>query len=216
VKKGIFITFEGIDACGKSTQINLLESFLQSLGFTTLCLRDPGATAISEKIRAILLDKKHDEMSSWTELLLYEAARAQMVEQFIIPALNQGTIVLSDRFFDSTTAYQGYGRGLDLNIVDKANEIGSCGLTPDFTIMIDIDPKLAAARKQKIGNALDRLELAGLSFQQQVRNGFLTMAKNDNRFAVINGQNSIENVQEAIRKNVRRRFHSLMESLYEK
>ena len=195
-EKGFFITFEGVDACGKSTQVKLLYESLRKNGMDAIHLRDPGATPISEAIRVILLDNKNSAMSSWTELLLYEAARAQMVDESIRPALDAGTIVLCDRFYDSTTAYQGYARNLDLGIVQQSNTIGSVGLVPDVTFFIDVDPKVAAERKDKRGEKADRMESAGLAFQQKVRHGFREIQKAEpERMKLIDGHRSIELIQ---------------------
>jgi len=199
IGKGIFITFEGIDACGKSTQAELLYEFLRKKGMTAIRLRDPGATSISESIRHILLDNKNTAMSAWTELLLYEAARAQMVEESIRPALNAGTIVLCDRFYDSTTAYQGYARGLNLGVVNRANSIGSVGLIPDLTFFVDVDPRIAAERKIKLGEIADRMEAEGLAFQEKVRHGFRQIQKADpKRVKLIDGHQSINDIQKDI------------------
>lgn len=196
---GLFITFEGIDASGKSTQAELLYEFLRKKGVTAIRLRDPGATPISESIRHILLDNKNSAMSSWTELLLYEAARAQMVEESIRPALQAGTIVICDRFYDSTTAYQGYARGLDLHIVHRANSIGSVGLIPDLTFFVDVDPKVAAERKMKLDETADRLEAEGLSFQEKVRHGFRQVQEAEpDRVKLIDGHRSINDIQDEI------------------
>ncbi len=197
---GLFITFEGIDACGKSTQAELLYEFLRKNGVNAIRLRDPGTTAISESIRHILLDNKNSNMSAWTELLLYEAARAQMVEQTIRPALQNGTIVLCDRFYDSTTAYQGFARGLDLDIVHQANKIGSIQLKPDLTFYIDVDPIIAAARKVKLGEVADRMEAEGLTFQEKVRHGFRDIQKSHpDRVKLIDGHRAIDDIQDEIR-----------------
>lgn len=197
--RGLFITFEGIDASGKSTQAELLHETLRKKGMSAIRLRDPGATAISEAIRHILLDNKNSAMSAWTELLLYEAARAQMVEESIRPALEAGTNVICDRFYDSTTAYQGYGRGLDLAIVHRANSIGSVGLVPNLTFFVDIDPHVAASRKAQIGEKADRMEAEGLDFQEKVRHGFRQLQKEDpDRVKRIDGHRSIENIQDEI------------------
>jgi dTMP kinase len=194
--KGSFITFEGIDACGKSTQIGLLYEFLRRNDFDVIHLRDPGTTTISESIRHILLNIENSVMSAWTELLLYEAARAQLVEETIRPALQRGAIVLCDRFYDSTTAYQGYGRGLDLNMVQRANVIGSLGLVPDLTFFLDIDPRRAVERKKKFGAAADRLEAEGLAFQNKVRRGFREVQKSEpQRVKLIDGYRSIETIR---------------------
>ncbi|MBN1464705.1 dTMP kinase [candidate division KSB1 bacterium] len=203
--KGSFITFEGIDACGKSTQARLSHEFLRRNDLDAICFRDPGTTAISESVRHILLDNRNSAMSAWTELLLYEAARAQLVEEEIRPALVRGATVLCDRFYDSTTAYQGYGRGLDLDIVRRANEIGSVGLTPDLTFFLDIDPRLAFERKRMTGVAEDRLEAEGMAFQEKVRHGFRELQKAEpHRVRRIDGHCAIETIQLEIQSMIMR------------
>jgi dTMP kinase len=212
--QGLFITFEGIDFCGKSTQARLFAQYLQDQGHPTLTLRDPGSSAISERIRAILLDLSHKEMSSYTELLLYEAARAQMVEQMIRPALSSGQLVVCDRFFDSTTAYQGYGRELDLAVIRQANELGSCGLTPHITFLIDLEPELALKRRRKSNRLKDRMEAEGLDFQNRVRNGFMTIAhENPQRIMVLRGDQSIQEIQQQIRLGFERVYNDQGRSL---
>ncbi len=195
----MFITFEGIDYSGKSTQIERFAERLKHNGFVFGLYRDPGGTSISERIRSLLLDRNHQEMSAWTELLLYEAARAQMVEEQIRPALGAGNIVVCDRFFDSTTAYQGYGRGLDLERVQRANEIGSCGLLPEITFYIDMEPAEALLRRAHRPGTVDRLESEGLSLQQRVRKGYLhILAQNAKRIIRINGGDDIDAIHEMI------------------
>ena len=152
---GFFITFEGIDGSGKSVQIERLLKYVRGEALAVAYFRDPGATQISERIRDILLDKNNIAMSPWTELLLYESARAQMVEELILPALRQNKLVLCDRFYDSTTAYQGYGRQLFLETVALANQIGSCGVTPDLTFLIDVDLEVDYEFRFAILEALD-------------------------------------------------------------
>ena len=199
-KHGLFITFEGVDACGKSTQVELLYDYLRNNDKEVIRLRDPGATPISEAIRNILLDNKNAAMSPWTELLLYEAARAQMVEESIRPALDSGVIVLCDRFYDSTTAYQGHARGLDLDVVARANQIGSVGLTPNMSFVIDVEPKIAAERKAKQGRPADRMEAEGFVFQEKVREGYLIISgRFSNRVKLIDGSRSIDEIQQQIR-----------------
>jgi len=201
--QGLFITFEGIDGSGKSTQVDKLKDYLCYKRFKVITLRDPGSTAISEKIRTILLDKENIAMSSWTELLLYESARAQLVEQIIKPALNEGKIVLCDRFYDSTTAYQGYARKLDMDIIRQANKIGSCGLSPHFSLFIDVKPEIVFERIKKIKHSQDRMESEGLEFQRAVRQGYLDIAERyPNRFKIIPGHESIENVHKIIINNL--------------
>ncbi len=203
--KGKFITFEGIDYSGKSVQAKQLLENLKLQNIPCTALRDPGATRISEKIRGILLDNDHNEMTKWTELLLYEAARAQMVEESIIPALKKGEIVVCDRFYDSTSAYQGFGRELDLEMVNRANSIGSVGLVPDLTFLIDIDVKSALERRLRVNEKADRLEAQGDAFQERVRKGYLAIAEQEaGRFRVINGDDSVGNIARDIFKEFMR------------
>ncbi|MBQ9005460.1 MAG: dTMP kinase [Atopobiaceae bacterium] len=172
---GTFISFEGIDGCGKSTQVKYIVSALKELGANCVCLREPGGTAISEKIRGLLLDPQNMEMRPEAELLLYEASRAQLVRQVIEPALAAGSIVLCDRYFDSTFAYQAAARGLDEDVVRTANELGSCGFVPDATIVFDLDVETALTRATRGG--ADRLEAEGVAFQRRVRDGYLRSAE---------------------------------------
>ncbi len=193
-----FITFEGIDFSGKSTQAVRLYNRLAKK-CACLLLRDPGATRISERIRSILLDNSHTEMGHWTELLLYEAARAQMVEETILPALKNGRIVICDRFYDSTTAYQGYGRGLDMQFVGYVNQIGSCRLTPAKTFLFDVEPRVVRARKEKSNREEDRLEAEGIEFLERVRAGYLSIAKeNPDRFFLLDGGRSVSELEDKI------------------
>ncbi len=204
---GKLITFEGIDFSGKSLQAKLLAEKLGAVGRSVLLLRDPGATPISERIREILLDRSHLEMSPWTELLLYEAARAQMIEETIKPALAKGVWVISDRLYDSTTAYQGYGRQLDLGLVEQANVIGACGMVPDLTFLIDLDVRVALQRRQRSKRDEDRLESEGLQFQERVRQGYLKTAKEElDRIRVIAGDRSVDLIREEIWQIVAKRF----------
>jgi dTMP kinase len=174
-RSGVFVTLEGIDGCGKSTQLSVLTAALDELGVRYVKLREPGGTAISEKIRALLLDTANIEMRPEAELLLYEASRAQLVRQVIEPALKSGTTVVCDRFFDSTFAYQAAARGLGEELVRKANELGSCGCVPDLTIVFDLDPEVAWTRA--IHTGADRLEAEGLAFQERVREGYRRAAE---------------------------------------
>lgn len=169
----MFITFEGIDGSGKSTQVALLVETLASLGFEVVRLREPGGTDLSEKVRGLLLDPSNT-IDPAAELMLYEAARAQLVAERIRPALARGAMVVCDRFHDSTTAYQWAGRGLDLARVTAANELGCQGLVPDLTIILDLDPALAFSRACATG--MDRMEAAGLGFQERVRDGYRAIA----------------------------------------
>lgn len=172
--RGIFITLEGADGCGKSTQAALLADALAAAGREVVRLREPGRTPISEKIRAILLDPANAEMSPECELLLYEASRAQLTRQVIEPALARGAVVLCDRYYDSTYAYQAGGRGLDEALVRQSNALGSCGVVPDRTLVLDLDPAVAYARATSGG--ADRLESEGFAFQERVRAAYLRLA----------------------------------------
>lgn len=175
--RGTFITLEGVDGSGKSTQASLLVARLREQRREVVALREPGGTPISEKIRALLLDPENAEMADECELLLYEASRAQLVREVIEPALLRGAIVVCDRFYDSTHAYQYGGRGLSDALVSRANELGCCGLSPDVTLVLDIDPAAALARATAQG--ADRLEAEGLAFQQRVRKDYLALAQAD-------------------------------------
>lgn len=187
--RGTFITFEGGEGTGKSTQIALLARRLEAVGHSVLTLREPGGSAIGEKIRAVLLDPANHEMDAVAELFLYEAARAQVVAEIIDPALEKGMVVLCDRFFDSTTAYQGYGRGIDLERIYTLNRaaVGEC--MPDRTIILDLDPERGLYRATR--SAIDRLEAAGLEFHTRVREGFLAIAQGEpDRVKVVSGEGS--------------------------
>ena len=195
--KGIFISFEGIDGCGKSTQVKLLLDRLSSEGYATKLVREPGGTDISEKIRKILLNKDHNNMSSRAEALLMTASRAQLTKEEIIPALKDGVCVIADRFKDSTLAYQGGGRGLDHDLLVGLNDFATYDINPDLTIFLDIKAKNAFSRS-KSQNA-DRIESVGVEFQEKVREEYLKIANRfDDRFLIINGQDSISLIHSTI------------------
>ena len=168
--RGFFITFEGIDGCGKSTQIRFLTDYLKEKGRDHLLLREPGGTVIGENIRNILLDKKNTGMIPMTELLLFEAARAQIVSEVIKPAVEEGKIVICDRFFDSTSAYQGYARNMGSEVVENLNRLATGGFEPDITFLLDISPEEAFSRRVARGEE-DRIEKLGMEFQEKVRAG---------------------------------------------
>lgn len=192
--KGHFITVEGIDGVGKSTQAALMEAVLDSAGYDVLRLREPGGVKISEQIRAILLDPANAEMGDVCELLLYEAARAQLVHQVIRPALAAGKTVVCDRFYDSTTAYQAFADGLDRNMVSQANELAVDGCRPDLTLVFDL-PVEDALRRRSGREAEDRLELKGLEFQERVAAGFRAVAADEpDRVKLIDAGGSIAEV----------------------
>lgn len=196
------ITFEGIDGCGKSTQATMTCHFLSKLSYRAKLLREPGSTTVSEQIRAILLDKKN-KMSHLTELFLYESARSEIVASQVTPLLERGNFVLLDRFYDSTTAYQGYGRQLDLKMVHTLNRIAAAGHTPDLTFLFDIDLETAAARGRK---KKDRLELQSKAFFNRVRAGFLEIARKNRRVKVVDASRSIEAIFEDVKKILTRKF----------
>lgn len=173
--RGVFVSLEGVDGSGKSTQAAILRDLLAQGGADVVSLREPGGTAISEKVRALVLDPANAEMCDECELLLYEASRAQLVRQVVEPALAAGDVVVCDRFLDSTFAYQAAGRGLDAGLVRRANELGSCGFLPDRTVVFDIDPARALARATRGG--ADRLERSGLALQERVRAAYLELAR---------------------------------------
>ncbi len=192
----MFISFEGIDGCGKSTQLKLVADYLTNLGKKVMAIREPGGNRFSESIRELLLDKSHN-LSPVTELLLFESARSHLVETVIRPAIKDGYIVLSDRFFDSTTAYQGFGRELDMDDVIHCNSIATRGLKPDVTFYLDVPLEVAA---QRAGSGeKDRIELSGNSFFERVRIGFQELAKMEpQRIIQIDATNSKEQTFNAI------------------
>ncbi|MEZ5357553.1 MAG: dTMP kinase [Candidatus Zixiibacteriota bacterium] len=190
---GLFITFEGIDGCGKSTQAKKLYAVLKRCGFTVSLLREPGGTKPSEKIRRILLDRNLD-INPISELFLYEAARAQITREKIIPLLQKRGIVICDRYFDSTTAYQGFGRGLDLAAIDRLNKVAADNLEPDMTFIFDVDYKTSLTRRDKNP---DRLEKEKRAFFNRVRKGFLTIAKKK-RVVLLNGKLDIDTLYKQV------------------
>ena len=194
--KGKFISFEGIDGCGKTTQIKFLEEYLLKQGYNILVLREPGGTKVGEKVRDILLDK-NNFISPVTEMLLYASSRAQLVEEKILPAIEEGKIVLLDRFVDSSYVYQGYARGLGIEKVKVVNEIATMGILPDVTIYIDITPEEAMKRRGKI--EADRLERESWDFHKKVREGYIKLVKEfPKRFVFIDGMQELMKVHKDI------------------
>ena len=187
----LFITFEGADGCGKTTQIELVNKYLQEKGYKTLVTREPGAKGLGEKLREILLNYE-GEVSPNCESFLFLADRAQHVDCIIKPALKNNTIVLCDRHTDSTIAYQGYGRQLNIQEIKKLNDIAVNGLKPDLTIVFDIDVETSM---QRVGKTKDRMESAGMEFFNRVRNGYLAIAQDEpNGVKVINSADTIKNI----------------------
>lgn len=191
---GIFVTFEGIDGSGKSTQANSLLRRIQENGYNAVLFREPGGTRISEQIRQILLSTKHSEMAVITEVMLYSAARAQLTEEMIIPGLKENDIVVCDRYFDSTIAYQGYGRGISLEFIDALIKEAAKRVWPDITFLVDVDVELAEKRSGTLGR-LDRIEMETVEFKDTVIRGFREIASNDrDRIVVLDGSQEVESL----------------------
>ncbi len=200
---GLFVTFEGPDGSGKSTHIKMLAEYLQVLGQSVFVTREPGGTAISEVIRDLLHDLRHREMHPRAEILLYSAARAQHVGQEIVPRLAAGEIVLCDRFADSTYAYQGYGHGLDLDMLRLITGFATQGLKPDLTLLFDIDPADGLARRQAGGEEWNRLDDYALAFHQRVHRGYLVLAEQEpQRWVILDGRLEREALQAEVRRVV--------------
>ena len=204
MKKGVLITFEGIDGSGKSVQSVRLLNHLKDSGREAILLREPGSSSISEKIRAILLDSTHSEMTPTAELLLYEAARAQLVEEVIIPEIQKGHVVICDRFYDSTTAYQGYGRQFDLSAIHQANQLGSRGLTPDRTYILDVSLEESSNRLDQSSGKRDRMESQDVLFFERVREGYRKLAEaSPDRVRLLDGHRSVELLEQEIVADVK-------------
>ncbi len=210
----MLITFEGIDGAGKSTQIKELVHALTEQGIEVVTLREPGGTVVAEKIRLILLESSH-EISSIGELLLFSASRAELVQEVIIPALASGKTVILDRFFDSTTAYQGYGRGIQMEVLQSIISVSTCGITPDVTFYLDLEPEEALKRKSSKTSILlefddeelDRMERSGLEFYRKVRQGYLDiMQRNPDRFVCINALDPVSIIHSKIKALLRERL----------
>lgn len=201
--KGTFITFEGIDGCGKSTQVKMLVEALNKHQRKTILVREPGGTTISEEIRDILLHRHLADICDRTEALLMTGSRAQLTYEVILPNLNQGKNVIADRYYDSTLAYQGGGRELDLDWLIKLNQFATYGLEPNVTFFVDVLPEEAIRRKSQ---EPDRIERAGIELQMRVRNIYLDLANRfQERFVVLDGHESIENIHGDILSELRRR-----------
>jgi dTMP kinase len=207
VLPGYFITFEGPDGSGKSTQIQWLAEHLKGLGQTVLSTREPGGTEIGEEIRDLLHDLRHREMQPRAEILLYCAARAQLVGQVIRPCLAGGGTVLCDRYFDSTLAYQGYGHGLDLETLRQITSFATQDLKPDLTLLFDLDPAMGLKRRQADGVEWNRLDAYDLAFHQRVRQGYHELAKADpGRWVMLDATMEREKLQGEVRQTVAARL----------
>ena len=198
--KGFFITFEGSECCGKSTQSRALYRYLLSQGYPVVFLREPGGTDISEMIRRELLDPSNTAMAASTELLLYMASRAQTVHEVIRPALARGSIVLCDRFLDSTIVYQGYGLGMDVSFIRSLGSFATGGIKPDLTILLDLPLEKAL---NNIGSKKDRIELRDLAYHRRVKNGYMALARSEpSRIRIVKVAAEKADTQENIRKLV--------------
>lgn len=207
----LFISFEGIEGTGKTTQIRLLDDFLKLRNYETVLTREPGGTTISDKIRTLLLDSQNNKMSPLTELFLYAASRVQHLEELIKPSLETKKIVLCDRFSDATTAYQGYGRGFSQDLIKAIHQLTIGKLRPHLTFLFDCDPQIGLKRAwERIQNLdknkqapEDRFEKEEISFHQKVRDGYLKIARdNPERFVVLDASQTIEETHEQITQEV--------------
>ncbi|MFN8659410.1 MAG: dTMP kinase [Candidatus Obscuribacterales bacterium] len=197
---GVFITLEGPEGAGKTTQLKLLSKHLEDSGIDHVITRDPGGTALGKPIRRILLNSE-SEVHPLTELLLYEADRAQNVSEVIVPGLKAGKVVFCDRYIDSTAAYQGFGRGIDEKLIDMLNEVATSGLKPDLTILFDIESSEGLSRLHPSGH--DRLEREALDFHRRVREGYLTLSKRDpKRWRILDAAAPMSSVQDELRRLV--------------
>ena len=204
MKQGLFVSFEGIEGCGKTTQIDRLSDWLSNEGLPFMVTREPGGTAVGEGIRRILLDSQTIRLTPEAELLLFYASRSQNIEEKIRPALERGDIVICDRFFDASLAYQGYGRKLSLELIHRLTDLVCRENRPEITILLDIDPRtgLERARRRNATQSQDegRFEGEDLAFYERVRNGYLELAvRSPERIQVVSGEGSIEEVAERIR-----------------
>lgn len=194
----MLITFEGLDGSGKSTQARILLERLIEAGKEVEFIREPGGTELGEKIRDMLLDKNHNKMLAETELFLFSASRAQLVRDRIRPAFTAGKVVICDRFYDSSTAYQGWGRGVAVNVVSVINTCASGGLSPDLTFFIDVPLEIIEQRMYETKKDKDRMESSGREFYTRVRRGYLTLASQEKRFRVLDGTKTIDELSNIV------------------
>lgn len=199
---GLFITLEGTDGSGKTTQINRLKEYFSERGYRVVCTREPGGTPIGEKIREIIIDKNNSEMANITEALLYAAARAQLVNEVIEPVLKDGGVVISDRFLDSSLVYQGFARGMGENFIKNINRACVNSLEPDITFLLKLKPEDSIARKSKQAE-LDRLEAEKANFHQRVFDGYISLARrNKERIKIIDALKTEEDIHNEILKHI--------------
>ncbi len=207
MKKGRFITFEGVDGAGKSTQAGRLANGLREAGLETVVTREPGGAPGAEEIRTLLVEGEVDRWDSLSEALLHNAARNEHLKKNVLPALAMGKWVISDRFSDSTTAYQGYGQGLDMDMLRRLDNLVVGGFSPDLTLILDMDVNIGLERANPVSGNENRYERMGVGFLQRLRQGFLDIAEREkDRCVVINAEDSVDNVQMAIRQAVSSRL----------
>jgi dTMP kinase len=207
--RGVFVTFEGGEGSGKTTHLKLLAHHLRDIASEVVETRDPGGTAVGKEIRTLLLSPESAPISDAAELFLYEASRAQLVREVITPALARGAVVLCDRFTDSTLAYQGFGRGLDLGLIRRLSDFATGGLVPDLTVLLDLDPRMGlqrCARSSRVElGSRDRLEAEPLAFHQRVREGYRALAREEpDRIRVMDAALSMREIELAVRDEVTR------------
>jgi len=214
--QGLFITMEGADGSGKSLQSKLLKEYLLERGFDVVTVREPGGTMIGEKIRDIIIDKENTAMDSMTEVLLYAASRAQLTQEVILPSLNAGKIVLSDRFVDSSLVYQGFARGLGIDTVMKINSFALCGLMPDITFFLDL-PATDGLKRVHSREEPDRIEMEALSFHNKVYEGYLSLVEMyPERIKSIDASRDIQEVKRSIIEIVEKKLTNSPSPYYNK
>lgn len=203
----MFITFEGSEGSGKSTQIKMLAAYLRQRGYEVLVTREPGGTHIGEQVRRSLHDVENKEMTAEAEALLYSASRSQLVREVIVPALERGEIVICDRFADSTIAYQGFGRQLDLEALGTINQFATGGLKPDLTILFDIDVEEGLSRRSAGGEEMNRMDLQEIAFYKRVRNGYMELVQQEpDRWVTVDASRPPDEIQNAVRRSVEARL----------
>ena len=203
-ERGFFISLEGVEGTGKSTQAGMLSESLRASGVKTVVTAEPGGTVLSDKIRALLLDVSHKGMDPMAELLLYAAARKQHLSELIAPSIESGTTVITDRFSDSTMAYQGYGRGIDRALIEGLDTMVTGGLKPGLTVLLDLDVS-EGLRRNKGASKVDRMELEDVEFHERVRKGFLDIARREpERLVVVDASGGVDEVHRAIMEAVGR------------
>lgn len=205
-RRGLFLVLEGVEGAGKTTQVRLLSEWMEALEVEHAVAREPGGTGLGEAIRGLLLEWREGEMPDETELFLMLAARASFVREFVRPRLEEGRVVLADRYDLSTLAYQGHGRGLEIDAVRRANRLATGGLRPDLYFLLDVDAARGLARRRGSGDGPDRIESAGADFLARVRRGYLEVARDDPRVEVVSGEAAPDRVQSRLREFLRERF----------